>query len=82
MVKFLVIVLVALHKFKGEADGQKVKIIFNLLEDISFRADRFAWSEVLSILMKAQSLEETLTVDVHRELTVRDRGWRGTEKNI
>ena len=55
--KFLVIVLVALHKFKGEADGQKVKIIFNLLEDISVGADRFAWRIVLAILVKAQSLE-------------------------
>ena len=53
----LIIVLMALHKFKGEADGQEIKIIFDLLEDIEFGAYGFAGSEILPILMKAKFLE-------------------------
>ena len=53
----LIIILVALHKFKGEADGQEIKIIFDLLEDIAFGAYGFAGSEILSILMKTKFLE-------------------------
>ena len=57
MVNLLIIVLVALHKFKGEADCQEIKIIFDLLEDIAFGAYGFAGSEILSILTKTKFLE-------------------------
>ena len=50
----LIVVLVAFDKFKGEADCQEIKIIFDWLEDVTFRTDGFAGSEVLSILMKTK----------------------------
>ena len=57
MMSLLIVILVAFDKFKREADGQEIKIIFDLLEDIAFGAYGFAGSEILSILMKTKFLE-------------------------
>ena len=53
----LIVVLVAFDKFKGEADCQEIKIIFDLMEDVVCGADGFAGSEVGSILTKTKFVE-------------------------
>ena len=56
------VILMAFDEFKGEGDGQKVEVVFDLQQDVTFSKDCFAGSKVLPRLVAMKLGDETLAV--------------------
>ena len=68
----MIVILMAFHKFEGECDGEKIKIVFDLHQDISFRLNSFTGGEIVAGLMQLQLGYQTLTVEVDGKLAMRN----------
>ena len=67
----MVIILMPFHKFEGECDGEKIKIVLNLHQDVSFRLN--SGCEIVAGLVQSQLGYQTLTVEVNGKLAMRNR---------
>ena len=69
----MVIILISFYKFEGECDGEKIKIVFDLHQDISFRLNSFTGVEIVVGLVQSQLGYQTLTVKVDGKWAMRNQ---------